>query len=535
MLYSLRVRLLLTLVLTVAVAVGTVALLASRVSASELQRFMRLNMERNQLLMDTLATSYDGGTGLKDAQATVERLAQQLGERIVVVDESGTVVADSAGELTGSTFACDTRLLGIVVTVGARSCERAVDGPLEAFVKPLPETGTPAVIFFGVGVSDTLKLRLNSVYTPATQIQIGDTAPALSDRFEIAIGAGQAGSSPAPIRAAALNVARVSAGSTDPIVAGFISTVNQSVLMAALASGALAAVLTIALSRSVLRPVEALTRAARRMGAGDLRQRVDVEARGEIGELARAFNSMAEGLARQEELRRHMVTDVAHELRTPLTNIRGYLEALRDGVAQPDAAVIESLHEEALLLNRLVDDLQDLALAEAGQLRLNRRRQAIGPIVERAAAAAAPLTADKDIRLEVSVAPDLPETEVDPERIGQVLRNLLQNAVTHTPPGGRITVCATAHAEPAGQAPRGAQRAVLITVSDSGPGIAPEHLPRVFERFFRADPSRSRATGGAGLGLTIVRQLVEAHGGRVWAESEPGRGARLCFTLPAVL
>jgi signal transduction histidine kinase len=535
MLDSLRVRLLLTLVLTVAVAVGTVALLASQVSASELQRFMQRDMERNQLLFDTLATSYDEGSGLKDAKQTVQRLSRELGERIVVVDDGGVVLADSAGQLVGATLPCDSQIAAMVVTVGASHCSVAQNGRLEAFVQPLPESGQPDVILFGVGVSDTMKLRLSNVQTNAARPVLSGSAPTrFSYEPEVAIGAEPAEGQLVTVGAAAVNITRLETASADPIVAGFTSTVNRSVLLAALAGGALAVVMTALLSRSVLGPVEALTSAARRMGAGDLRQRVAVQARGEIGELALAFNSMAEGLERQEELRRHMVTDVAHELRTPLTNIRGYLEALRDGVARPDAQVIESLHEEALLLNRLVDDLQDLSLAEAGQLRLHRRQGAVGPIVERAVAAAAPLAAEKCIRLDLTILAGLPEADVDPERIGQVLRNLLTNAITHTPTGGTISVRVGVADVPDGGAP-GPMRRIRIDVADTGSGISPEHLPHVFERFFRADPSRSRATGGAGIGLTIVRRLVEAHGGEAWAASQPCEGATFSFTLPAVL
>jgi signal transduction histidine kinase len=348
----------------------------------------------------------------------------------------------------------------------------------------------------------------------------------------------------------------------DPIQTGFISTVNRSLLLAAGAAGLVALLLTAVLSRRILGPVEALTVAARKMEKGDLSQRVTVRSQDEIGELARAFNAMADGLARIEQLRRHMVTDVAHELRTPLTNIRGYLEALRDGVARPDTALIDSLHEEALLLNHLVDDLQDLALAEAGQLRLARRPVALAPLVDAAVSALRPALADKDMAITVDMPADLPCADADAARVGQVLRNLLNNAITHTPAGGSIGVEATTDDRPPTTEERGLKiedsnggaaemlssilyplssepssiigrrSSVVVRVRDSGPGIAPEHLPHLFERFYRADPARARATGGAGLGLTIVKQLVEAHGGHVWAESAPGQGATFVFTLP---
>jgi signal transduction histidine kinase len=280
------------------------------------------------------------------------------------------------------------------------------------------------------------------------------------------------------------------------------------------------------------------------MERGDLSRRVRVRSGDEIGQLAHAFNAMADGLERQEHLRRNMVTDVAHELRTPLTNIRGYLEALRDGVAQPTPSTIESLHEEALLLNRLVDDLQELSLAEAGQLRLAPRPAALAEIVERVAGALRPTASGKGICIKLDLPPELPLVLADPERVGQIVRNLLANAITHTPPGGSVAVSAAAMSQDKETRRQGAWNdrplqvplspCLLVSVRDTGPGIAPEHLPNIFERFYRADGSRARATGGVGLGLAIVRQLVAAHGGRVWAESEPGAGACFRFTLPCV-
>jgi signal transduction histidine kinase len=306
-----------------------------------------------------------------------------------------------------------------------------------------------------------------------------------------------------------------------PGVEGFLASINRSLLMVAVAAGLGAVLLTLGLSRRIFAPVEALTAAARRMEAGDLSQRVEVTSNDEIGDLARAFNAMADGLARLEELRRQLVNDVAHELRTPLTNIRGYLEALRDGVVEPDRRVIDSLHEEAIHLNRLVDDLQELSLAEAGQLRLQRQPVALADVVDQAIGTFGSRAEARGVALHVDLPEDLPLVEVDPQRVGQVLRNLLDNALTHTPPGGEIHVVASASDE-----------WIEVSVRDTGSGIAAKDLPHVFERFYRADKSRSRATGGAGLGLAIARQLVEAHGGRIEVESKVGHGTQFTFTLP---
>jgi two-component system sensor histidine kinase BaeS len=231
---------------------------------------------------------------------------------------------------------------------------------------------------------------------------------------------------------------------------------------------------------------------------------------------------MAESLSNTERQRRQLTSDVAHELRTPLTNLRAQIEAIEDGLARPDAAVLRSLHEEVILLARLADDLQELTLTESRALRLDREALPVAPALESAATALRARANERGVALSVEPAPGL-VVDADPGRLAQVLRNLLENAVGHTPSGGVVTM--SAHAE-------GAR--VAIEVSDTGDGIEPEHLPNVFERFYRADPSRSRASGGAGLGLAIVRSLVEAHGGEVRIASEIGRGTRVTLYFPAV-
>jgi len=304
----------------------------------------------------------------------------------------------------------------------------------------------------------------------------------------------------------------------------FVTGVNRWLLGAVVGSGILAILATALFARRILSPVEALTAAARRMERGDLAARVPEASRDELGALARAFNSMAESLERTEELRRKLVADVAHELRTPLTNIRCELEAIADGLTKPDAPALKSLLEEALLLQRLVDDLQDLALAEAGQLRLHAEAVVLGDEVQRALGLHAARAAATGVTLSTAIPPALPGARADRVRLAQVLRNLLENAVTHTPRGGHVIVSARVEGTD-----------VAVTVRDDGTGIAPEHLPHVFDRFYRADPSRARTTGGAGLGLAIVKQLVEAQGGRVRAESMPGAGSTFTFTLPAFI
>lgn len=250
---------------------------------------------------------------------------------------------------------------------------------------------------------------------------------------------------------------------------------------------------------------------------------MDISSWDEVGDLSRAFNAMADGLARLEELRRNMVTDVAHELRTPLTNIRGYLQALRDGIVEPEKHVIDVLYDETMFLSNLVDDLQVLSLAAAGQLNLARHPAALIDLVNRAVGLFRSRAVEKKVTLQADLPERLPLVDVDTRRVGQVLRNLLENALNHTPPDGRVGVSAVA-----------SKSWVEVTVRDTGAGIAAEDLPFVFERFYRADKSRSRVTGGAGVSLAIVKQLVEAHGGQIVVESEVGQGTRFTFTLPVV-
>ncbi|MGN6183142.1 MAG: ATP-binding protein [Thermoanaerobaculia bacterium] len=247
--------------------------------------------------------------------------------------------------------------------------------------------------------------------------------------------------------------------------------------------------------RRVFRPVEKLTGGARALASGQLDARVPVRGDDEIAELAQAFNTMAEALERNERARRNMVSDVAHELRTPLTNIRVQIEAAQDGVIDADAKFLESIEEETSILARLVDDLQQLSLADAGQLRLEKTHVPVIEIIERALSGLP--THEKSLTHDVD---DALELFVDTRRIVQVVRNLVVNALAHAT--GRVHVSAHRNAN-----------TIEIRVEDDGPGVAPEHAERIFDRFYRADESRSRVTGGAGLGLAIAKQLVELHGG----------------------
>ncbi|WP_405518252.1 sensor histidine kinase [Streptomyces canus] len=297
-------------------------------------------------------------------------------------------------------------------------------------------------------------------------------------------------------------------------------TLAAAPTMAVAGGVALAAVLgALLLSRAVLRPVRAMTLAAGGLGEGDLGRRVPVSGRDEIAQLGRAFNRMAESIQAVEERQRRLTGDIAHELRTPLANLRGYLEALRDGVVEPTPELLDSLHEEALLQQRIVDDLQDLALAEAGALTYHRVRVDLRELLEAAGTAhrAQADAAGVALRLE---APRPVDVIADADRLRQVVGNLVGNALRATAPGGTVTLALDRHGDLA-----------FLQVRDTGKGIPAEDLPHLFDRFWRADAARGRATGGSGLGLSIARQIVTDHQGTIAVESTVGVGTTFTVTL----
>ncbi|HLF68112.1 MAG TPA: ATP-binding protein [Gaiellaceae bacterium] len=302
----------------------------------------------------------------------------------------------------------------------------------------------------------------------------------------------------------------------------FGDAVLLSLAIAVAAATITAAFVSWFLSVRIVRPIGRLAAAAERVSRGSHGERVPVTGSDELSVLAAAFNDMAGSLESAEIRRRQLLGDLAHELRTPLATIEGYVEGVRDGVVPAGAETWEVLESEARRIRRLVDDLQKVSRAEERQLDLRVRLVEPAALVAGAVKAAGPAYAAKGVALEMDVTDALPLVPVDPDRLGEVLANLLDNALRHTPSGGRVEVRAEAHGEE-----------VDLAVSDSGEGIAGEHLGRIFERFYRADSGRTRARGGSGIGLAIARALVEAHGGRIRAESEgPGTGSRFVVSLP---
>ena len=450
-------KLLLSFLTVVSVGVVVVSLLANQVAAREVQGFMfQGGMTTEASLAQELAAYYRGRESWEGVQVVLDSdngMSAMMGQRILVADDSGQVVADTGNQQLGQTLSDDQLAAGTAISVDGRR-----------------------------------------VGTLLTRGGMG----------------GMAGETAATLDQSAVN--------------DLLARVNRAIWLAALAAGGAALIVGGLLSYGLVRPIQQLMAATRAVARGDLSHRVSATSNDEIGDLAMAFNAMAADLDKAERLRRDMVADIAHELRNPLAALQGTLEAILDGILLPTEENLQPLLDQTQLLTRLVNDLRTLALADAGQLTLQRTPTDPAELARSVVAQFSPQAHAKNIDLHVETAPDLPSLSLDPQRIAQVLGNLLGNAIRHTPQGGQVGCRVTTDVKSA--------RKVVFAVTDTGTGIPSEALPHIFERFYRVDRSRSRADGGTGLGLAIAKQLVEAHGGRIWAASEPGQGTQLSFALP---
>jgi signal transduction histidine kinase len=312
------------------------------------------------------------------------------------------------------------------------------------------------------------------------------------------------------------------------LFANFLRAVTEALVLAGIAEFAVVLIVSLFFSRRIVLPVQEMMVASQRIADGHYDERVGVPGNADIGEmdelglLAAHFNQMAARLEQTEAVRRNLIADVAHELRTPLSSIKGYMEGLIDGVMPPEAATFQQVYREADRLERLVHDLQELSRVEAGAFELDLDPVPVAHLFQAVVDRLGRQFEEKGVALELDVPPGLSPVRADEDRIGQVLLNLVGNALQYTPAGGRVSLRA-----------RRSGPMVRLDVVDTGIGIPAEQLPHVFERFYRVDKSRSRAGGGSGIGLTIARHLVEAHGGEMHATSEgPGQGSTFTFTLP---
>ncbi|MCL4535749.1 MAG: ATP-binding protein [Bacteroidetes bacterium] len=512
------------------VGVLIVAFLANRLTSTAFGSYVEQGvLAQDQRIADYIVGQYAAG-GWRSVAATLMPISHSTGTRLVVADPSGKVVADSSGRLTNA--AVPTPVPGRQV-------------PLKADGKPL---GTLYVAESTSGMSGMMGQW--------DMMDEGDTADSCGTTDERSMMGGQGmmgdqgwrgwmeGRSPAspgastptsppnptpPSSVANSGAANTSASNTSS-AERYLEAVGQATWIAGGLAVLVAVLLGFFLSRRITLPLSRLTFAAGRVASGDFSQRVEVRSKDELASLADAFNTMAASLAKAEEQRRRLFSDIAHELKTPIAVIQGNLEAIADGVADPTPERISSLQEETALLTRLVTDLRDLSLAESGQLKLHPQPTDLGELVKGAAAGLQAQAEERGVEVAASAEQGLPPVLADPDRVGQVLRNLIANALRYTPSGGTIRVAATLDGQ-AGSSVRRA-RFAQVSVADTGSGIPAEDLPHIFDRFYRVDKSRSRASGGTGLGLAVVKQLVESHGGRVWAESELGKGTVFHFTLP---
>ena len=308
----------------------------------------------------------------------------------------------------------------------------------------------------------------------------------------------------------------------------FRRAVNEALFLATLTSFAAAIVVSVLISQRIVAPVREMMAASQRIAEGHYDERVGIPGNSvpdemdELDNLAVSFNQMAAMLDKTETLRRELIGDVAHELRTPLSTIKGVMEGLLDGVLPGEAATYQNVYREADRMQRLVHDLQELSRAESGAYKLELKSARITALVESARLRLEQQFVEKGVALEVETPVDLPSVLIDEERIGQVMLNLLGNALQYTPAGGHVLVTTS----------RG-EGHVTVSIKDDGIGIPLEHLQHIFTRFYRVDKSRSRASGGSGIGLTIAKHIIEAHGGRIWVESQgAGLGSKFSFTMP---
>jgi signal transduction histidine kinase len=326
-----------------------------------------------------------------------------------------------------------------------------------------------------------------------------------------------------PIRAGSQTVGQLVSleaappGAEEPLLVA----VNRAMLLAAITAGAVGLAIALLLSQSLTSPLRQLTGAVQRFARGERSLQLPQPSGDEVGDLTRSFRGMMTEIERQEQLRKEMTADIAHELRTPLSVIQANLDALADGVYPLTRENLTPIRESTELLDRLVEDLRTLELADAGQLTLEKCEVDLSTLMRRVAARFSPRAESQSQRIELAPEPGLPTVPADPQRLEQILGNLMDNALRHTPDGGIIRLGLTSDAQ-----------TVFLTVEDSGPGIPEDQLELIFERFHRVDTARSRSGGGTGLGLAIARKLAEAHGGSLTAENRAEGGARFTLRLP---
>ncbi|MGI2336551.1 MAG: ATP-binding protein [Dehalogenimonas sp.] len=476
---SLSLKLGAALVLVAVMAVAIMAILINQYTKSEFQTYVSANPSFSEAVSNTLAVYYlQNDKSWDGVEEIIPPLLAFNGDRLVLADTSGFIVADTAGELAGT---------------------------------PVSQTGLTGAYYVELFRPRTI---IGQYYYIA-----GHTG-----------GSGGMGSGMGSGMGGGPGAGNTGSGSTVVITNAeedFLTQTNRWLWISGGLAVAAAIVIAGILAAQISQPLRALNAGARELAAGNLSHRVEVKSGDETGRLAESFNIMADGLERSEQSRKRLLADVAHELRTPLTVINGTVDAMIDGVLPTDERQLGIIKEESVLLTRLIADLRDLSMAEAGQLKLDLSPIDLGDLACRKMDQFRPLAEAKEITLHCQNPGQLPPISGDWVRLEQVLANLLSNALRHTPDGGRISL----ELAP-GQL--GNHPAVTISLSDTGEGMNPEALNHIFDRFYRVEDSRSRLEGGAGLGLSIVKQMVLAHGGKVSVQSQPNKGTMFTIILPAI-
>ena len=483
------------------------------------------NVERfeEEKARELLQDVYDYSEDLAQLQASVQQIGQLMELRVAVVDSNGFVIADShefPTNLEGKyqkqeeRFDKTNALRTAPITLGKR-----FDGK---------------VIFAEQGRSNRLPLRLRmnaegqfhphlkDVPQPTTAPESKLVIPDESKEYVETLADQGHFQEDAEDEVVLISEA-VNELSVEPQLSALQNEFQKSLLISGIVGGIAGILIVAFFTRRAFAPMQDLTISARRLGKGELGQRVQTSHRGEIGQLATTFNAMASELESAQTRRRRLTADIAHELRTPLTNIRGYLEAIKDGIVAPEDQTIDTLHQETLHLSTLVEDLRILAVADAGALKLEKHPDRIETVVQNVVQAFKPRVIESGIQFVCDIPETVPLVDIDRTRMTQVVHNLVENAIAHSPDQSEVEVCVST---------TGDAKHINVSITDQGHGIADADIDHIFEQFYRVDASRSRSTGGAGLGLTIVKRLVEAHDGHVKAESTPNRGSTFTITLP---
>ena len=505
--FGLQGRLTLGFALILVISIAGVSLYSAYATRIETQRFAaeieQVRAERaEQLVRDTFEANQDWD----EVQYAIQQVGNLYGWRVVLENKSGMVVADSHQfvrnaqglfETLNDRFATPNRFSKRPVYVNNQ-----LIGHLLVDERPNKQERP---------------LSMKDFYPGSIARLLQDGGPNTINQKRAEIRATQV-----PAKATEDLVAEV-LEYVDPPLSNLQSAFQRSLVIAGAAAGLAGLLIVTIFTREALAPIRGLTAAASKLGTGDLGQRVPESGSDDIGNLAKTFNTMASDLELAGQQRKQLTADVAHELRTPLTNIQGYLEAIKDGMVDADEETIDTLHDQTTHLATLIEDLRILAVADAGALTLQKTHGSPVTTIEDAVTTFSQRARDREIELSVSSSKTTLTMDYDETRLRQIITNLVENALTNTPNNGTINIDVQDNAQD-----------LKISITDSGVGILKENLPRIFDQFYRVDGSRSSVTGGAGLGLTIVKKLVEAHNGSVGVSSEIGQGTTFTVSLPII-